>query len=383
MNWTYGRKTVEIARHHRVHCASVAPGFVAPSISDEVEFDRYDLLLSIGRSLAMRTASVKLVKALAAGRSPLLKHLVDNHDATFQLSSEVADLGDAALTSLSHDIGVGVSGLHMESMDYVWRANGRELMTPGGRIPDYVWDTGRPNAGVVVSEAKGATTLRADFDAVDARAREGFFGQVLPRVGETTVEGDLVVAGYAFGVFAAGGQDARTAAYETMDFAAGPPDRPGGTPSVSILRSHFAGVMRLLGIEDDGDDYDALVEGRMSFAVFGDERQQFVVPEREPFGRLRSVRLDSMSIPALSLEVAARALELLFGDGPSRDGRITWPRYPFRPERLPRGVLALASDGLALVSRFGRLGGRDGRRGPGGPGVSLRWKPGAGFSSVE
>lgn len=191
-------------------------GFVAPPISDGVDFDRYQLLLSIGRSLAMRTASRTVVKALADGRSPLLKHLLGDGDAPFQLSHEVADLGDAALTSLSHAIGVGVSGLHMQSMGYVWRANGRELLPAGGRIPDYIWDTGVPGTGVVASEAKGATSTRADFDAVDARARDGFFGQVVPRVGETTFDGDLIVAGYAFGVFAAGGEEARTAVYETM-----------------------------------------------------------------------------------------------------------------------------------------------------------------------
>lgn len=64
----------------------------------------------MGRSLALRTASRSLIKALATGRSPLLKTLVDNTTAPLELSHEVADLGDAALTSLSHDIGVGVSG---------------------------------------------------------------------------------------------------------------------------------------------------------------------------------------------------------------------------------------------------------------------------------
>src|SRR3712207_4181307 len=100
MSWTKAKKSVSVERHHRVHCASVSASFVAPPISNTVEFDRYQLLLSIGRNLAMSTASKALIKSLAAGRSPLLKHLVDNTSSPLRLSAEVADLGDAALTNL-------------------------------------------------------------------------------------------------------------------------------------------------------------------------------------------------------------------------------------------------------------------------------------------
>lgn len=367
LDWTKGTKSVAVARHHRIHCPAVSGGFVAPEIKGQVEFDRYQLLLSIGRNLAMRTANRKLIKVLAAGRSPLLKHLVDNSDAPFQLSTEVLDLGDTALAGLSHDIGVGVSGLHMEAMDYVWRANGKEALFPGGRFPDYVWDTGVASGGVVLSEAKGATSVKSDFDAVDARARDGMFGQVMPRIGKTTLYGDDILAGYAFGVFAAGGQNAQSAAYETMDFTGGSPSAPGGMPSTSILRSHFAGVMRLLGLGDDWVD-SHLFQGRVSFAMFGDDAQQFIVPEREPYGSMRSIRFDPATFPALSLRVAARALNLRYGLGDDPvEGRVRWPRLPAQAENLPRGVLAVAPDGLALVSHFGR-------RGP-----SLGWKPGGGF----
>ena len=94
MSWTKAKKTVGVERHHRVHCAAVSPVFVAPPLPSNVAFDRYQLLLSIGRNLAMTMASPALIKLLAAGRSPLFKHLVDNGTAPLQLSAEVADLGD-------------------------------------------------------------------------------------------------------------------------------------------------------------------------------------------------------------------------------------------------------------------------------------------------
>ncbi|WP_155276367.1 MULTISPECIES: hypothetical protein [Sphingobium] len=369
VNWTKAKKTVPVERHHRVHCAAVSSSFVAPSIASKVEFDRYQLLLSIGRNLAMGTASRELIKALAAGRSPLLKHLVDNTTSPLRLSTEVADIGDTPLTNLSHDIGVGVSGLYMEAMGYTWRANGKEVFAFGDRIPDYVWDTATPGGGVVLSEAKGATSVKSDFNAVDARARDGMFGQVMPRIGDY-VGAEQILAGYAFGVCATGGMDARTAVYEAMDFTGGiatPPTLPAGTPSVEILRSHFAGVMRLLGLAD-GQIVENLLEGQLSFAVYGDDRQQFVVPETGPHGPVRRVTFDTVTITALSMKVAARALDLLLftGDDPDQ-GRVPWPRFPFMWDALPRGVLAVAPDGLALVSRFGRSW------------PNVRWFPKKGF----
>jgi hypothetical protein len=368
LSWTKAKKTVAVERHHRVHCGTVSPVFVAPPLAPHVAFDRYQLLLSIGRNLAMRTASKPLIKSLAAGRSALLKHLIDNSSAPLQLSAEVADLGDTALSNLSHDIGVGVSGLHMEAMGFVWRANGKEVLPPGGRFADYAWDTGASSGGVVLSEAKGATSVKSDFDAVDARARDGMFGQVIPHIGDITSDGDDIVGGYAFGVFAAGGQDARTAAYEAMDFTGGlptSPSVPGGTPSISILKSHFAGVMRLLGLDGDQADVD-LLEGQVSFAIYGDDREQFVVPAIWFESPYRPITFDTATLPALSMKVAQRALDLRLGLAEVRD-RTDWPRFRFARETLPRGVLAIAPDGLALVSRFGR-------RGP-----NVRWKPQIGF----
>ena len=328
--------------------------------------------LMLGRNLAMKMASLALIKSLAAGRSPLLKHLVDNGTAPLQLSAEVADLGDSALTSLSHDIGVGVSGLHMEAMGFVWRANGKEVLPSGGRFADYAWDTGTPGGGVVLSEAKGATSVKSDFDAVDARARDGMFGQVIPHIGTKTIAGDDILGGYAFGVFAAGGQDARTAAYEAMDFTGGLATAltpPGGTPSLSILESHFAGVMRLLGIDGERAAID-LIEGRVPFAIYGDDRDQFVAPVARYGSPYTPVAFDSATLPALSLEVAARALELRLGlDGVRLGSRTEWPRFRAGRKELPDGVLALAPDGLALVTRFNRRREWD-----------LRWKPGMGFT---
>jgi hypothetical protein len=258
----------------------------------------------------------------------------------------------------------------MEAMGFVWRANGKEVLPPGGRFADYVWDTGVPSGGVVLSEAKGATSVKSDFDAVDARARDGMFGQVIPHIGDITTDGDDIVGGYAFGVFAAGGQDARTAAYQAMDFTGGlrtSPRVPGGTPSISILRSHFAGVMRLLGLDGDQADID-LLEGQVSFAIYGDEREQFVVPEFRPHSRYRPITFDTATLPALSIKVAALALDLRFGLAGLRDRVLTeWPRFRFELKDLPRGVLAIAPDGLALVSRFGR------------PGRNVRWAPQIGF----
>lgn len=258
----------------------------------------------------------------------------------------------------------------MESMGYVWRANGSEVLAPGRRRPDYVWDTGSRAGGVVLSEAKGSTSVHANFNAVDARARDGMFGQIIPRIGKRTIEGDDILTGYSFGIFAAGGQETRTAAYEAMDFADGlpiKPSSPGNTPSTGILRRHFVGVMRLLGLdgEDAGRD---LFERGVSFAIYGDERQQFVVPDYTLYGPIRPVAFDNATFPALDLKVAARALGLLLdkGEVPS-EGRIDWPRYPFTQERLARGVLAIAPDGLDLVSRFGRFGG------------NLRWSLQTGF----
>jgi hypothetical protein len=369
MNWTKTKKSVPVARHHRVHCAAVSPSFIAPPIAPIVEFDRYQLLLSIGRNLAMGTASKALIKSLAAGRSSLLKHLVDNGTSPFRLSREVADLGDASLTSLSHDIGVGVSGLYMESMGYTWRANGKEVFARDKRIPDYVWDTATSGGGVVLSEAKGATSVKSDFNAVDGRARDGMFLQVMPRIGEH-VGGEEILAGYAFGVCAAGGQDARTAAYEALNFTSGlstAATPPGDTASVEILRSHFGGVMRMLGLADDAA-VEQLLEGDVSFAVYGDAQQQFVVPEFSRFAPVRPVTFDTVTVPALSKKVASRALDLLLFTGDVRKGgRVFWPRYPYVQERLPRGVLAVAPDGLALISRFRRWR------------PNLRWLPQKGF----
>ncbi len=369
--WTRGRKTVAVSRHHRVHCPAAAPSFVPPELPDGVEFDRYDLILSIGRNLAMKVASRSLIRALAAGRSPLLKHLVDNIDAPLRLSGEVASLGDAALTSLSHDIGVGVAGLHMEAMGFVWRANGKEVLSQGERYPDYVWDSGVAGGGVVLSEAKGSAAIGGTFNGVEARARDGMFEQVEPRIGTKTMDYQDIVSGYAFGIFAAGGEDCRTAAYEAMNFAGSPRSGPGTSPSPAILQSHFGGVLRLLGIDDDDENAAELLEGQVRFSVYGDEVNQFVVPAATRSSSISPMMFDPSTFPALSLPVAARALNLRFGiPDASREKASRWPRFERRREKLPRGVLAIAPDGLALV-------GPRWRQWP-----PVVWKPGDGFQPL-
>ncbi|WP_374295655.1 hypothetical protein [Sphingomonas sp.] len=78
------------------------------------------------------------------------------------------------------------------------------------------------------------------------------------------------------------------------------------------------------------------------------------------------VAFDSATLPALRWEVAARALELHLGlDGVCLGSRTKWPRFRAGRKELPDGVLALAPDGLALVTRFNRRCEWD-----------LRWKPG-------
>jgi hypothetical protein len=301
--------------------------------------------------------------------------MLDNADAPFRLSQEVRDLNDAALSSLSHDIGVGVSDLHMESMGFVWRANGKEALVTGMRFPDYVWDTGVTGGGVVLSVAKGATAVESSIGAVDARARNGMFDQVEPRIGTKTLDDLNVVSGYSFGVCAAGGKDACTAAYEAMDFTGASPSAPGGAPSPSILQSHFGGVFRLLGLDSKDAEAD-LVEGRMQFATYGDGTMLFLVPELQmPSGRpgpVRSIMFDPATMPALEARVAASALNLRFGvEAASPDKRLEFPRFKPQPEHLPSGVLALAPDGLAVVSTRRRTD------------LRLAWRPGDGFVRAD
>lgn len=377
MYWKEAQKTVSVERYHRVHCGAVSSKFVPPPITSKVSFNRYQLLLSIGRNLAMGTAKKTLIGALAAGRSSLLQHLVDNTISPLRLSSEVGDLGDSALTSLSHDIGVGISGLHMESMGYTWRANGKEVFAAGDRIPDYVWDTATPGGGLVVSEAKGATSIKSNFNATDARACDGMFGQVIPRIGKF-VGSEQILAGYAFGVCATGGKDAVTAAYEAMDFTGGivsSPTPPSDMPSTEILRQHFAGVFRLLGLSRE-EAAEQLLEGEVRFEVISGDRQQFVIPKFDRYARLRPVAFEGVMFPALNIDVAERALELmLIGSDTSEHSRVSWPRYPFMQEKLPSGILAVAPDGLALVSTKRN-------NGYGGAARELvRWRPSIGFVS--
>jgi hypothetical protein len=194
------------------------------------------------------------------------------------------------------------------------------------------------------------------------------FDQVEPRIGTKTLDGLDVVSGYSFGVYAAGGKDACTAAYEAMDFVGAPPSAPGGAPSPSILQSHFGGVFRLLGLDSKDAEAD-LAEGRMQFATYGDGSMLFLVPELQmPSGRLGPVR----SMPALEARVASNALDLRFGvEGASPDRRLEFPRFKPRPEHLPSGVLALAPDGLAIVSTRRRTH------------LRLSWKPGDGFVRAD
>ncbi|WP_298089945.1 hypothetical protein [uncultured Sphingomonas sp.] len=68
--------------------------------------------------------------------------------------------------------------------------------------------------------------------------------------------------------------------------------------------------------------------------------------------------------------MAARALELHLGlDGVRLGSRTRWPRFRAGRKELPAGVLALAPDGLALVTRFNRRREWD-----------HRWKPGMGLT---
>lgn len=251
--------------------------FCAPPVPKSLRFTIDELTLSIARNLALEAASKPLLEALGRSAGQLLAHLVvEDGGASFRISAEAAQLGDAALNHFAHDLAAGVAGLAMEAMDYVWHANGKELLTGKGRKPDYLWSRGTRD--LALSEVKGSVAPQVSYNSLDKRAIEGFEEQVCPWIG-TVLSGFTIAWGYGIGLHAPAGKGAMCVVHQ-----------PEGSSSVGVLpsilvpaalaRANYAAAFRLMGFFEIADYLVGRQEGT---AQHGSSRLRIVEEEGTRF----------------------------------------------------------------------------------------------------
>lgn len=350
--WLSSTKSVP-QRVREQHANAALSPFQAPSLPASISFAPIELALSIGRNLALSGAPPAIINALANSALDGLDHFVDDAGADFCVTADASYLADAGLVSLAHNIGVGVAGLYMEAMGYLWRANGKELMAGGGYTPDYIWSTGAPSGNVVLSEAKGAAAVGATLGGLNGRARSGYRLQVDPWLGAPLPTGERIVWGYGIGVHAPGGGGYAGLAVHEPENVFGSISRRPFRPtyaSNAILRSHLSSLFRAAG---SASLASAFADGQLTelapsveFWVGRHAEREFLVMH-EPmqddeyrwlFGRVRL---------ALELNAAKRYLHFLLSGQLRESGVLNCSKLAGR--RLTETSIAVGRDGLAAL----------------------------------
>lgn len=371
-------KTLDFKEEEVIAWPDRGLGYVPPALdsSVNVHFDR--LSISISRNLALRSARAGVVDSLYHNARRMLRTFVDARHQDIRLLADVDDLADQALVSLAHDVAVGIAGLCMEDVGFVWRDHAKRQLANGRRRPDYVWATGHYSGGVALSEVKGAVSARTTFGALSKRTRKGFNEQLNDWKLDSTNAGDPILAGYAIGIHLPGGREGGVSVHRSVPARPSPPSPPGRLVPLSIARGHYAAAMTMLGATGAAlellpkSDPSIPPPPRVRFEMASAGGLDFVV---------RSVGLPFRDTFAMHPEAFRYAVGLVRDDGPARwepaesrdikrfEEPPVFPQFRELPLVRDDVVRAMAPDGVALV----KLRGFDRRE------VIAEWVPGRGI----
>ncbi|USR00336.1 hypothetical protein [Sphingomonas aerolata] len=363
MQWNPNRKIVSIPYQQIVAWPDRGAGIHPSPFPGSRSFERHQIAFSMARNIAKSTVRPAITRTLTRNASNMMKALVDRTAADLVTLPDVDQLGDQALNAFAHDVAVGIAGLCMEDLGYVWRAHAKEVL-PKARRPDYLWFHPLGATGIVVSEVKGMAGSTQSFSTLKARVHEAFDEQVDHWKLAYTPSGTPIVGGYAIGVRVSHSQPAQVAAVRSHPSPLLPgaaTGRPPTVPDPGVVRNHFASALALMGL------------GGMSRQVAG------LVPLPSPGMFLELLQVDDMRFVVrrdgsggMAIGMAEEAFEYAMGlsdrrqaEGFARDEVGMPPTYRPRVgeggERIGFGarLLVLAPDGLGLIE-----GGRRAERSP-------------------
>ena len=358
-------KTLAVKEQETVAWPDRGLGYAPPALASAVDIDFDRLSISIARNLALRSARAGVVDSLYHNARRMLRTFVDARYNELRLLADVDDLADQAVVTLAHDVAVGIAGLSMEDVGFIWRDHAKRQLAKVRRRPDYVWATGHYSGGVALSEVKGAASAKIAFGEVSSRTRKGFHRQLDDWKLDSTNFGDPILAGYAIGVHVPGGRDGGISIVRSTPTTTSAPRPAGGLVPRSIALGHYAAAFTMLGATGAALQ---LLDQRYSllpppppvrFEVASADGIEFVV---------RSVGMPFQNTFAMLPEAFEYAAALTRGYKRSGDAsedsldRSRLEQPPAFPglEELPLkfrdAVRAIAPDGIALVNvrRFGR-----------------------------
>jgi hypothetical protein len=252
--WKKSKKKIIRNRHQEHISKQSLPSFNPPSSKSSFLFNPNSLYASMAKCNAISTVSKRVRNSLTRLAEAAISEFVDENEKDFKILDEAKFLGDARLSNLSHDVGIGVANLYMQQLGFKWLANGEELLAGYGKKPDYIYDTGNGTSDVVVMEAKGGIGKSVTIDQVNKRAENGYRDQADIWLGKSTSIGNRIVHGYAVGTCAtAGGGPGEYVVHETKSKTSAQGKKLGNSPSAAIaLANYFAvfSLMRAPGLED-------------------------------------------------------------------------------------------------------------------------------------
>lgn len=212
------KKNIErnLYKPHSAPTSLAPPNFTIPNVPEDIEFTIPKLCASIVRCGHCSTASQEILKAQAKATEAFLKIFVCSKSKDFSILSTAETLIDAHLSSIAHDIGVGVAHLYMEEMGYSWKASGAEVLSGKKKKPDYIYDNGSASHNVVAMESKGSVARKIYQKTVFNRAEKGYINQISPWLGKRTSHGSRIAHGYAIGTWSPLGKNtAKVGVHET------------------------------------------------------------------------------------------------------------------------------------------------------------------------
>lgn len=361
MTWKPPHKTAAIAYQETMPWPDRGVGVPPAALADPARFTRDEISFSIARNIARSTMRPTVTKTLARNASNLLSALVDRHPLDLTTLPELDHLGDQALNAFAHDVAVGIAGLCMERLGFIWRAHAKEIL-PRSRRPDYVWTQALVTSGVTLSEVKGMAGSTQSFATLKARIHEAFDDQVDGWKSENTPSGTPIVGGYAIGVRVSHSAPAQVAAVRSRPVAVGPSLATSGAspvltplgPDPLVIRHHFASTLALMGLGGMSRrvvGLEASSSPIVPLELVRVEDQSFVVGATRRERRMIGMAEDSFRF-AMHLERTETA-------HPASDlDRPMPPVHEIRSVDLDGGRRAsplrvLAPDGLALIDRSG------------------------------
>lgn len=202
--WQTTSKTIAnitVSRRGRVTQLGHAP----PAPPTALQIHPQALALAIASCSALARTSQAVIAGLTLSKLAILEVLVDDILPAVGVTSDYRRLVDFNRTTLSGDLGAGVTHLVMQSMGYGLRDLAKPYVSRG-RAGDLLYTVATGGPGVVMAEAKGQIGVVTPA-AVQRSAETGYDGQVDRHVGARSSIG-RILHGYAVavGTIPAGGR---------------------------------------------------------------------------------------------------------------------------------------------------------------------------------